>query len=177
MKPKNDEITNNYLKTIHRFLEFAKAVPLKGKALKKQFEGFSIIYDGYWTRYKITDAPLRCQLPEEPSELLVLPECARNCWKLLMFRRKREEVQTSVDLLTPMLKEGEIKALKHNGGCHEADLPTDSFVIVIYTWGTEERDELKAKLHSNGFTSIPYRRGCKMFESRFGHWKQWFNEE
>jgi len=177
LKPENDEITNNNLKAIHQFLEFAKAVQLKGKALRKQFESFSIIYDGYWTRYKLNDAPLRCQLPEETSELLKLPECARNCWKLLMFRRKREEVQTSVDLLIPMLKNGEIEAFKHNGDCHEEDLPTESFVIVIYTWGTKERDELKEKLHSQGFRSIPYRRGCKMFESSFGHWKQWFIEE
>jgi hypothetical protein len=54
---------------------------------------------------------------------------------------------------------------------------TSDYVIVIYTWGTEERDRLKAKLHSLGFTNVPYRGGCKMFEAEFGSWKQWFKEE
>ncbi len=60
----------------------------------------------------------------------------------------------------------------HNGDC--LGNAKDGFVIVIYTEGTAERDTLKSKLHSIGFTSIPYRRGCKAFETKFGHWKQWY---
>jgi len=71
----------------------------------------------------------------------------------------------------------EIKIFKNNGDSRRAVSPNEVYVIVIYTWGTEERDRLKTKLHSIGFTKIPYRRGCKMFESKFGHWKQWFKEE
>jgi hypothetical protein len=177
LKLEKDNNATHNLKVKHQLLEFVKTAPFKGKPLKRQFEGFSVIYDGYWTRYKITDAPIRCHFPEEISETLKLPECARNCWKLLMFRRKREDVQSSVDKLIPMLKKREIVSFKHNGDCHEADLNTGSFVIVIYTWGTRDRDRLKAKLHSAGFVNIPYRRGCKMFEIRFGHWKNWFKEE
>jgi hypothetical protein len=178
------------LEKIHEFLEFAKTSILKGVALEQKFDGFCVAYDGYWTRYRIVDAPVRCQLPEDTSEITELPECARNCWKLLMFRRKLEDVEASVRLLIPLLKSGEIKSFKHNGDVgkelkvlryddkRKALVPTSetAYVIVSYTWGTEERDRLKAKLHSIGFTNIPYRRGCKMFESKFGHWKQWFKE-
>jgi hypothetical protein len=177
------------LERIHEFLEFAKASVKKGVALEQEFDGFCVAYDGYWTRYRVVNDSVRCQLPEDSSDINELPECARNCWKLLMFRRKPEDIEASVKLLIPLLKSGEIKSFKHNGDVgklrplryndEEKKLaPTNeaAYVIVIYTWGIEERDGLKAKLHSIGFTSIPYRRGCKMFESRFGHWKQWFKE-
>lgn len=164
------------LKTIREFLKFAKASVLKGVALEQEFDGFCVAYDGYWTRYRVVGDPARCQLPEDTSEIIELPECARNCWKLLMFRRKPEDVEASVKFLIPLLKNGEIKSFKHNGDSQTAALTNEVYVIVIYTWGTEERDRLKAKLHSIGFTNIPYRRGCKMFESKFGHWRQWFKE-
>jgi hypothetical protein len=164
------------LEKIHEFLEFAKTSVLKGVTLEQEFDGFCVAYNGYWTRYRIVDAPVRCQLPEDTSEITELPECARNCWKLLMFRRKPEDVEASVRLLIPLLKSGEIKSFKHNGDSHRTVSTKEAYVIVIYSWGTEERDKLKAKLHSIGFTNIPYRRGCKMFESKFGHWKQWFKE-
>jgi hypothetical protein len=92
-----------------------------------------------------------------------------------MFRKEPKDIEDSVNLLFPLLKNGEIKNFKHNA--HTALGPGKDYVIVIYTWGIEERDRLKAKLNSIGFASIPYRRGCKMFESQFGHWKQWFKEE
>jgi hypothetical protein len=161
---------------IREFLEFAKTLVFKGVAIEQEFDGFRVAYGGYWTRYRVVDDPIRCQLPEDTSEIAELPECARNCWKLLMFRRKPEDIEASVNLLIPLLKSGEIKSFKHNGDSQTAIPSNEPYVIVIYTWGTEERDSLKTKLHSLGFTSIPYRRGCKMFESRFGHWKQWFKE-
>jgi hypothetical protein len=164
------------LEKIHGFLEFAKTSVLRGVALEQEFDGFRVAYDGYWTRYRVVDDPVRCQLPEDTSEITELPECARNCWKLLMFRRKPEDVEASVNLLIPLLRSGEIKSFKHNGDRQTAALINETYVMVIYTWGIEERDRLKAKLHSIGFTNIPYRRGCKMFENRFGHWKQWFKE-
>jgi len=164
------------LERIHEFLEFAKTSVLRGVTLEQDFDGFCVAYDGYWTRYTIVDAPVRCQLPEDTSEVTELPECARNCWKLLMFRRKPEDVEASVRLLIPLLKSGEIKSFKHNGDSQRAVPTNEAYVIVIYTWGTEERDRLKEKLHSIGFTNIPYRRGCKMFESKVGHWRRWFKE-
>jgi hypothetical protein len=87
-----------------------------------------------------------------------------------LFRKEPQDAEESVNLLIPLLKNGEIKSFKHNAD--SAEDSDEDYVIVIYTWGIEERDRLKAKLHSIGFTSIPYRRGCKMFESQFGHWKQ-----
>jgi len=164
------------LERIHEFLEFAKTSILRGVALKQEFDGFCVAYDGHWTRYRVVNDPIRCQLPEDTSEIIELPECARNCWKLLMFRRKPDDVEASVNLLIPLLKSGEIKGFKHNGDSQTAAISNEPYVIVIYTWGIEERDRLKAKLHSIGFTSIPYRRGCKMFENKFGHWKNWFKE-
>jgi hypothetical protein len=161
---------------IYEFLEFAKTSVPKGAVLEHEFDGFCVAYDGYWTRYRVGDDLIRCQLPEDTSEISELPECARNCWKLLMFRREADDVEASVNLLIPLLKSGEIRSFKHNGDSQTAYRSNESYVIVIYTWGIEERDNLKAKLHSIGFTSIPYRRGCKMFESRFGHWKNWFKE-
>jgi len=108
-----------------------------------------------------------------------------------MFRRKPEDVDASVNLLIPLLRSGEIRSFKHNEDVgkklkvlrydaeRKALVPSSkaAYVIVIYTWGLEERDRLKAKLQSIGFTNIPYRRGCKMFESKFGHWKQWFKDD
>jgi hypothetical protein len=161
---------------IHSFIESAKTLVPTGGVFEQEFDGFNVTYSGYWTRYRVVDDPIKCQLPEDTSEITELPDCAMNCWKLLMFRRKPEDVEASVKLLLPLLKSGEIKCFKHNGDSQIANLSNESFVIVIYTWGIEERDTLKAKLHSIGFTSIPYRRGCKMFESKFGHWKQWFKE-
>jgi hypothetical protein len=163
------------LDKVHEFLRFAKTSVLRGVVLKQEFDGFCVAYDGYWTRYRVADDLGRCQIPEE-SEIKELPECAENCWKLLMFRRKPDDVVTSVNLLIPLLKSGEIRSFKHNGDAQTAALSNEPYVIVIYTWGIEERDMLKAKLHSVGFTSIPYRRGCKMFETKFGHWKNWFKE-
>jgi len=165
------------LKRIREFLEFAKASVKRGVTLEQKFDGFCVAYDGSWTGFRVVSDPVKCQLPEDCSEISELPECARDCWKLLMFRRKPEDVEASVRLLTPLLKSVEIKSFKHNGDSQRAVSTDEAYVIVIYTWGTEERDRLKVKLHSIGFTNIPYRRGCKMFESHFGHWKQWFKEE
>jgi len=164
------------LEKIREFLEFAKVSVDRGVTLENEFDGLRVAYDGYWTRYRVIDDPLRCQIPEDTSAITELPECARNCWKLLMFRKRHEDVEDSVNLLIPLLKSGEIKSFKHNGDSQTTALTNEMYVIVIYTWGAEERDRLKAKLHSIGFTNIPYRRGCKMFERRFGHWKQWFKE-
>ena len=163
------------LKEIHEFLEFARTLDLKGAALEQEFEGFCVAYDGYWTRYRIVHAPVRCKVSEDLlSGVNELPECARDCWKLLMFRRKPQDVEESVKFLLPLLETAEIKSFKHNGNAKTKVVPP--YVIVIYTWGTEERDRLKKKLHFIGFTNIPYRRGCKAFERRFGHWKKWFKE-
>jgi hypothetical protein len=156
-------------------LDFAKASVRNGVGLEQDFDGFFVAYDGFWTRHRIADDVVRCQLPEDTAAIKQLPDCARDCWKLLMFRKEPKDVEDSVNLLFPLLKNDEIRSFKHNA---DAALdPDNDYVIVIYTWGIEERDSLKAKLHSLGFTNIPYRRGCKMFESRFGHWKQWFRDE
>lgn len=168
------------LKKIHEFLEYAKASIKESIVLEQEFNGFRVAYDGYWTRYSVVNDDFRCQLPEDSLEIDRLPECARHCWKLLIFTRKPEDTEASVKLLLPFLKSGEVKCFKHNGNVDNRKTLTPvndaPFVIVIYTWGIEERDRLKAKLHAIGFTNIPYRRGCKMFERRFGHWKQWFKE-
>jgi len=167
------------LERIQEFSSLAKSLALKGPALEQEFDGFYVAYDGYWARYRNVDYFVRCQVPEDISSTTDLPECARNCWKLLMFRRKPKHVEASVRFLLPLLKNGEIDSFKHNGDAGELETPKGKapYVIVIYTWGIEERDRLKAKLHSLGFTSIPYRRGCKAFEKRFGHWKEWFKDE
>jgi hypothetical protein len=71
-----------------------------------------------------------------------------------MFRKEPKDVEDSVNLLFPLLKNGEIKSFKHNA---DAVLDRDNdHVIVIYTLGTGERGSPKAKLHSLGFTNIPY---------------------
>jgi len=162
------------LEEIHEFLELAKSSVKKGIALEQKFDGFCVAHDVDWTRYRVIDAPVRCQIPEDISEVNELPECARHCWKLLMFRRKPQDVEESVKFLLPLLKTAEIKSFKHNGNAKTGAVPP--YVIVIYTWGIEEREQLKAKLHSIGFKNIPYRKGCKAFEKRFGHWKHWFKE-
>jgi hypothetical protein len=160
------------LKRVQEFLDFAK-ISRGGGGLEQNFDGFSVAYDGYWTRYRIASDLLRCQFAEGSSKL---PGCARYCWKLLVFRRKPEQVAECVSLLFPLLKSGEIKSFKHNADT-ALDPSRENYVLVIYTWGIEERDRLKAKLYSTGLTDISYRRGCKMFEKQFGHWKQWFREE
>jgi hypothetical protein len=177
LRNKKKDKTEDDLEKINEFLKFAKTSVLRGVTLEQEFNGFSVAYDGYWTRYRVVGDPIRCQLPEDTSEISELPECAKDCWKLLMFRRKPEDAAASVRLLIPLLKSGEIKSFKHNGDSQRAVSTNEAYVIVIYTWGIDERDRLKAKLHSIGFTNIPYRRGCKMFESKYGHWKQWFREE
>lgn len=160
-------------RAIRKFIEFAKSTVQKGVGIEQDFEDLSVGYDGYWTRYKVKDYVSKCTVPED-RQINVLPECARHCWKLLMFRKKPEDVNKTADFLLPFLKEGEIKSFKHNG---ERTVETKlDHVIVIYTWGLEERDTLKAKLHSLGFQNIPYRRGCKSFEKNFGHWKTWFKD-
>jgi hypothetical protein len=170
-------------KAINDFVQHAKAqlsemmkIPVFAKhrlpPVGKEFGELRVAYDGDWTYYRRKDAPIRCKFPEDAANLNELPDCAKDCWKLLMFRRKTTDVNSSVQLLIPLLKSGDIKSFKHNGDC--LGDAKDGFVIVIYTEGTAERDTLKAKLHSTGFTSIPYRRGCKAFETKFGHWKQWY---
>jgi hypothetical protein len=133
-----------------------------------------VLYDGYWTRFrwKNSDWNQRCNF-EEVSQLPSLPECARYCWKLLMFRRKPEDVWESMEYVLPLISRGEINSMKHNAD-RPIDIGADGYVMVIYTWGEEERDAAKQKLRAAGFTSIPWRIGCKAFESRFGHWKTWF---
>ena len=170
-------------KTISDFVQHAKAqltefakIPIFAKhrlpPVGKTFGELKVVYDGEWTYYRRLDAPVRCKFPEDTANLTALPDCAKECWKLLMFRRKTEEIDAFANLLFPLLKSGDIKSFKHNG--NSLELPPDGYVIVIYTWGTAERDTLKAKLHATGFTSIPYRRGCKAFERKFGHWKHWY---
>lgn len=172
-------LTEKDLQSVREFLDLVRSLVIKGRVLEQEFDGFFVAYDGYWTRYRKASYSVRCQIPEDVSSITDLPECARNCWKLLMFRRKPEDVEASVKLLLPLLKNGEIKSFKHNGDTEELESLKGKapYVIVIYTWGAKERDELKAKLHSLGFTNIPYRRGCKAFEKRFGHWKQWFKDK
>lgn len=153
--------TEKEMKAIREFIEFAKSTVRKGVGIEQDFGDFLVGYDGYWTRYKIKDHITKCVVPED-RQIDVLPECARHCWKLLMFRKKPGDVNKTADFLLPLLKEGEIKSFKHNG---ERNIKTKlDYVMVIYTWGVEERDTLKAKLHSLGFQNIPYRRGCKSFE-------------
>jgi hypothetical protein len=141
---------------------------------RKKFDTFFIAYDSYWTYYHCNLVSVRCKVPEDTLSLTTLPDCAKNCWKLLMFRRKPEEVKTSVNLLMPLLRNGEISSFKHNSDCLQQ--VSDGYVIVIYTVGVAERDNLKAKLQSIGFKNIPYRRGCKSFEQKFGPWRQWYPE-
>jgi len=155
---------------------------LKGKQVppmivEKDFRDFKVIYDGYWTRFrsKSYDWDNRCRF-EEIMRLPSLPECARYCWKLLMFRRRPQEVWESVVLLLPLLSQDEIQSFKHNGD-RLFDAQREGYVIVIYTWGEDQRDKLKQKLHRIGFTSVPWRRGCKAFEQRFGPWRTWFKYE
>jgi len=164
-------LTEEEKKAIEKFIEFAKSTIRKGIGIEQGFGDFCVAYDSYWTRYKVKDYVSKCIVPEDRKSD-VLPKCAEHCWKLLMFRKKPEDIDESLDSLLPLLKDGEIKNFKHNG---ERLVETKlDYVIVIYTWGVKERDNLKAKLHSLGFTSIPYRRGCKSFEKNFGHWKTWF---
>jgi len=161
------------MKAIRKFIEFAKSTIQKGIGIEQDFGAIMVGYDGYWTRYRAKGCVPRCVIPED-RQTDVLPKCAEHCWKLLMFRKKPEDIDKSVDSLLPLLKEGEIKSFKHNG---ERTVETKlDYVIVIYTWEVEERDTLKAKLHSLGFQNIPYRRGCKSFEKNFGHWKTWFKD-
>lgn len=105
-------MTESDLKRIREFLEFAKSVAPKGVALEQNFDGFYVVYDGYWTRYRAVGDFVRCQIPEDYSMITDLPECARNCWKLLMFRKKPEDVEASVTFLLPLLKNGKIKSFK-----------------------------------------------------------------
>lgn len=148
MRDKKKVKTEDDLERIHEFLEFARTSVLKGVALEQEFDGFCVAHDGYWTIYRIVNDTVRCQLPEDTSNITELPDCARNCWKLLMFRRKPEDVETSVKFLIPLLRSGEIKSFKHNGDRQSAVSTNETYVIVIYTWETEDRDRLKAKLHS-----------------------------
>lgn len=160
-------------KAIRKFIEFAKSTIQKGIGIEQDFGGIMVGYDGYWTRYEVKDYASKCIVPED-RQITVLPECARHSWKLLMFRKKPEYVNKTTDILIPLLKKGEIKSFKHNGErTVKAEL---DYVVVIYTWRVDERDILKAKLHSLGFRNIPYRRGCKSFEKKFGHWKTWFKD-
>ena len=175
-------MTEEDLRRIQKFLGQAKwmlALNPLIPVLEQRFHGFHVAYDGYWTRYRTPDHLVRCQVPENKSSITDLPECARKCWKLLMLKGTPENVETSVRFLLSLLKSGEIKSFKHNRDASKPQSPKGkaTYVIVIYTWGMEERDELKAKLHSLGFTSITYRRGCNAFEKRFGHWKEWFKNE
>jgi hypothetical protein len=170
-----EKVIDDFLEHAKTLLKESSKMPILIKQtlpLGKGFNEFRVVYDGYWTYYHRNDAPVRCKFPEDTANLSALPDCTKECWKLLMFRRKTEDVDDSVKLLLPLLKSGDIKSFKHNGDCLEA--AKDGYVIVIYTWGTAERDKLKEKLHATGFTNIPYRRGCKAFEKKFGHWKQWY---
>ena len=170
-KSQDTSHTEKEREDIRKFIKLAKSTIRKGVGLERDFEDFLVSYDGYWTRYRVKGCVSRCVIPED-RQTDVLPECAEHCWKLLMFRKEAEDLRKTADSLIPLLKEGEIKSFKHNGErLRETEL---DYVIVIYTWGEEERDALKAKLHSLGFKNIPYRRGCKAFEKTFGHWKTWF---
>jgi len=141
--------------------------------MEEMFGNFYIRFDGYWTyfRHESDHHAELCKF-EEAMGLDVLPDCARYCWKVLLFSNNSKDVEKSIEILLPLLKKGEITVFKHNGD--RLFFVGREFVIVMYTWGTQERDNLKAKLHSLGFKNVPYRLGCKAFETRFGHWKTWF---
>jgi hypothetical protein len=145
--------------------------------ITEDFGNFLVAFDGHWTHFWSKDSQWedRCRF-EEAMELPRLPDCAQHCWKLLMFERRSEEVWESMERLLPFISQGEIEALKHSGdavlsGGHQ------EYVIVIYTWGQDQRDKLKERLHQAGFTNIPWRRGCKAFEERFGPWRTWFKSQ
>jgi hypothetical protein len=144
------------------------------RELARDFGKFRVLYDGYWTRFrwKASDWDQQCRF-EEALQLSSLPVCARYCWKLLMFRRKPEDIWESMEYVLPLISRGEISCMKHDAD-RLIDIGADGYVMVIYTWGEEQRDAVKQRLHATGFTSIPWRRGCKAFERRFGHWKTWF---
>jgi hypothetical protein len=146
----------------------------RSRERSRDFGEFRALYDGYWTRFRWinSDWDQRCKF-EEALQLPSVPECARHCWKLLMFRRKPEDVWESMNYVLPLISRGEISTMKHNAD-RQIDIGADGYVIVIYTWGEEQRDTVKRKLQATGFTSIPWRRGCKAFERRFGHWRTWF---
>ena len=138
------------------------------------FGSFLVVFDGYWTRFQSKNSSWkdRCRF-EEAMELPRLPDCAQHCWKLLMFRKKPEEVWGSMEHLLPFMSRGEIEALKHSGD-RPVDREHQEYVIVIYNWEQDERDRLKRRFHQVGFTNIPWRRGCKAFEQRWGPWRDWF---
>jgi len=76
---KRKDIAGEDLEKIQEFLEFAKSSVLRGVTLEQELDGFCVAYDGYWTRHRVVDDPVRCQLPEDSSEITELPECARDC--------------------------------------------------------------------------------------------------
>jgi hypothetical protein len=142
--------------------------------VRADFGNYSVVFDGYWTRFRSRNSSWKdqkCRF-EEAMKLPRLPECAEHCWKLLMFRKRSQEVWESMKYLLPLIRQGEIEALKHNGDRLLEE--QRERVIVIYTWGEAERNKLKQRLHGMGFTNIPWRRGCKAFEKRFGPWRTWF---
>lgn len=144
------------------------------RELTRDFGKFRVLYDGYWTRFrwKNSDWDRRCRF-EEASRLSSLPECARYCWKLLMFRREPEDVWESMEYLLPLISGGEISSMKHNAD-RLTGIGPDGYVMVLYTWGEDQRNRVKKTLHATGFTNVPWRRGCKEFERRFGPWRNWF---
>jgi len=143
---------------------------------EEDFGHFQVAYDGYWTRFRSRscDWDEQCRF-EEAMQLPSLTECARYCWKLLMFRRRPQEVWESMGYLLPIISRGRIRSLKHDGD-RLVDGEHQRYVIVVYTWGHHQRDTLKRELHAAGFTCIPWRRGCKAFEARFGPWRAWFGK-
>jgi hypothetical protein len=78
-----------------------------------------------------------------------------------------------MEYVLPLISQGEISCMKHNAD-RLIDIGAHGYVMVIYTWGEEQRDAVKLKLHATGFKSVPWRRGCKAFVMRFGPWRTWF---
>lgn len=174
--PRTDDVKKWVKEKRHFFRpELLRKTQERPGAARIDFGDFAVAFDGYWTRLRSGNSKWedRCRF-EEVMDSPSLPQCAEYCWKLLMFRGSSEEVWTSMEYLLPIICRGEIKSLKHDGD-RLVSGGYEQYVIVIYTWGQEERDKLKRALHSIGFTNIRWRRGCKAFEERFGPWRTWFN--
>jgi len=154
---------------IDRFIKFAKFWGVF--PVEEDFGAFLVRYDGHWMQYKVKGFVEKCLVTED-QQVKALPECAKYCWKLPMFKKSQREVNEVVGLLLPLLKEKKIRSFKHDA---ERSIGTGAgYIIVLYAWGEKERDSLKERLQSLGFAGLECRRGCEGFEKKFGNWKNWF---
>jgi len=118
----------------------------------------------YWIFFGVEKPGTRCDESWEEVERLGRPgQIAKSCWKVLLFPDKVSDYNAAVSKI--------VRAIERQGkyrGKYSED------VLVIYTSSTEERDELRSWLgRLLGGVNLPYRMGCKMYEGRFGPWREW----